>query len=88
MILFYNIFKIYLTYLQIPYLYDILAIVRIKWAKGYNNIKGVVMIMENKEFLQILKNIYGALTYDDWVHAKEYVKLEIKKLEENINSVN
>ena len=51
-------------------------------------IKGVVIIMRNDEFLQILKNIYATLTYEDWVHAKEYVKLEIKKLEEIIKSVN
>lgn len=40
--------------------------------------------MENKDFLEILKNIYGTLTYDDWVHAKEYVKLEINKIEREI----
>lgn len=37
--------------------------------------------MKEEEFLEILKNIYGSLTYEDWFHAKEYVKLEIKKLE-------
>lgn len=41
--------------------------------------------MSDKEFLQILKNIYGALTYEDWVHAKEYVKLEIDKIEGKID---
>ena len=40
--------------------------------------------MENKDFLEILKNIYSTLTYDDWVHAKEYVKLEINKIEREI----
>ena len=44
--------------------------------------------MDNEKFLQVLKNIYGSLNYKDWVHAKEYVKLEIKKLEKNIKSVN
>ena len=37
--------------------------------------------MRNEEFLKILKNIYGSLTYEDWFHAREYVKLEIEKLE-------
>lgn len=37
--------------------------------------------MENEDFLKILKNIYGTLTYEDWMHAREYVKLEIEKLE-------
>lgn len=37
--------------------------------------------MQDKEFLRILKNIYGTLTYEDWMHAREYVKLEIEKLE-------
>ncbi len=40
--------------------------------------------MDNKEFLKILKNIYGTLNYEDWFHAKEYVKLEIEKLEKLI----
>ena len=44
--------------------------------------------MSNEEFLQILKNIYGSLNYNDWVHAKEYLKLEIKRIEKNIKSVN
>lgn len=37
--------------------------------------------MESKEVLKILKNIYGSLTYDDWIHAKEYVKIQIDKME-------
>ena len=37
--------------------------------------------MNNEDVLRILKNIYGSLTYDDWFHAREYVKLEIEKLE-------
>jgi len=40
--------------------------------------------MKEKEFLSVLKNIYGSLTYEDWFHAKEYVKLEIEKLEKII----
>lgn len=40
--------------------------------------------MREEEFLNILKNIYGALTYEDWFHAREYVKIEIQKLEKNI----
>ena len=40
--------------------------------------------MKEEEFLGVLKNIYGSLTYDDWFHAKEYVKLEIEKLEKII----
>lgn len=40
--------------------------------------------MSEKEFLDILKNIYGTLNYDDWFHAREYVKLEIEKLEKKI----
>lgn len=36
--------------------------------------------MENKDFLNILKNIYGTLTYNDWIHAREYVKLQIELL--------
>ena len=42
--------------------------------------------MNNEDFLKILKNIYGTLTYDDWFHAKEYVKLEIQKLENLIKN--
>lgn len=37
--------------------------------------------MNNSEFLEILKNIYGSLTYEDWVHAREYVKILIDKIE-------
>ncbi len=37
--------------------------------------------MEREEFLEVLKNIYGSLTYEDWVHAKEYVKILIDKIE-------
>lgn len=44
----------------------------------------MIVNMDNKEFLKILNNIYSALTYDDWFHAKEYVKLEIDKLEKII----
>ena len=44
--------------------------------------------MRDKEFLEILKNIHSSLTYDDWFHAKEYVKLEIEKLEKLINKKN
>ena len=40
--------------------------------------------MDNKEFLQILRNIYSTLTYEDWVHAKEYVNLEINRLEREL----
>lgn len=36
--------------------------------------------MENKDFLKVLENIYGALTYDDWPHAREYVKMQIDNL--------
>lgn len=36
--------------------------------------------MERKEFLEILENIYGALTYEDWVSAKEYVKIIIDRI--------
>lgn len=36
--------------------------------------------MENKDFLNILKNIYGTLTYNDWIRAREYVKLQIELL--------
>lgn len=39
--------------------------------------------MNDDKFLKILKNIYSTLTYEDWFHAKEYVKLEIEKLERN-----
>ena len=44
--------------------------------------------MNNEEFLQILKNIYGSLSYEDWVHTREYVKLQIIKLEKIKKSVN
>jgi len=44
--------------------------------------------MKDEEFLKILNNIYGTLTYDDWFHAKEYVKLEIEKLEQIIKEKN
>ncbi|MCI9063789.1 MAG: hypothetical protein HFJ17_04235 [Clostridia bacterium] len=44
--------------------------------------------MEDKDFLQILKNIYGTLNYNDWFHAKEYVKLEIKRLEKILEDKN
>ena len=40
--------------------------------------------MKNEEFLNILINIYSCLTYEDWFHAKEYVKLEIEKMEKFI----
>ena len=40
--------------------------------------------MKEEEFLRILKNIHGSLTYEDWFHAREYVKLEIEKLEQII----
>ena len=40
--------------------------------------------MKEEEFLVILKNIYGSLSYEDWFHAREYVKLEIGKLEKII----
>lgn len=40
--------------------------------------------MKEEEFLSVLKNIYGSLTYEDWFHAREYIKLEIEKLEEII----
>ena len=42
--------------------------------------------MDNQEFLQILKNIYGTLTYEDWVHAKEYVKIEMSRLQSKIEN--
>ena len=37
--------------------------------------------MKEEEVLMILKNIYGTLNYNDWMHAREYVKLEIERLE-------
>lgn len=40
--------------------------------------------MKEEEFLSVLNNIYGSLTYKDWFHAREYVKLEIEKLEKII----
>ena len=42
--------------------------------------------MKNEEFLKVLKNIYASLTYNDWFHAKEYVKLEIEKLEKIVEN--
>ena len=36
--------------------------------------------MESKDFLEILENIYGTLTYEDWLHAREYVKIQINIL--------
>ena len=44
--------------------------------------------MKDEEFLKVLKNIYGSLTYEDWFHAKEYVKLEIERLEKIIKEKN
>lgn len=41
--------------------------------------------MDKKEFYNILKNIYANLNYEDWFHAREYVKIEIEKLEKEIN---
>ena len=44
--------------------------------------------MESKDFLKVLENIYGALTYDDWPHAREYVKMQIDNLKkQNENEV-
>ena len=42
--------------------------------------------MENEEILKVLKNIYASLNYNDWFHAKEYVKLEIEKLEKIVKN--
>ena len=43
--------------------------------------------MKEEEFLSVLKNIYGSLTYEDWFHAREYVKLEIEKIEKIIEDM-
>ena len=37
-------------------------------------------VMGNQEMLQILYKINACLNYKDWINAKEYIKLEIKKL--------
>ena len=39
--------------------------------------------MSEEQFLHILKNIEASLQYNDWVHAREYVRLEIQRLQEN-----
>lgn len=44
--------------------------------------------MESEDFLKVLENIYGSLTYDDWQHAREYVKMQIDNLKkQNKNDV-
>ena len=43
-----------------------------------------ILIMDKKEFYNILKNIYASLNYEDWFHAREYVKIEMEKLEKEI----
>lgn len=41
--------------------------------------------MENEQFLEILYRIRACLLYNDWCNAREYTKLEIKKLKRKEN---
>ena len=36
--------------------------------------------MENKQMLEILYRINACISHEDWVKAREYIRLEIKNL--------
>lgn len=39
--------------------------------------------MKNNEFTVILKQIQACLKHNDWINAKEYIKIEITKIKRN-----
>lgn len=43
-----------------------------------------VIKIKNEQFLKILYRIKACLVHDDWCNARDYTRLEIKKLKNSI----